>query len=406
MREGRIGGSGSPAPRAAVRQANLREHNLGLVLDLVVRAPRPPSRAEIAAATGLTRATVSVLVDRLIEGTLVTELDPLPALRAGRPAVPLVPTPGAVAGVGVEVNVDYLAVRVQDLTGAALSGRREVGDFRRSDPATVLRRLGELFADAVRNRPVAAVCVAVPGLVDRVGGCLRLAPNLGWRDVDVAGMLAEHPALRGARIRVDNEATLGARAEVERRRDGGSFVYVSGEVGIGGALVMDGVVHAGGHGWSGEIGHTVFHPDGPVCPCGSSGCLERYAGKDALFAAAGLEQDLPIEALLAGVAAGDGRAHRAVDVAAAALGTALANAVNLVDVDTVVLDGIYRPLAPLLIPGITAQLRRRVLSSAWREVTVQAARAGEPAALHGAAWSALSTVLDDPDGWLDAAARG
>lgn len=400
MREVRGGGSRSALPRAAVRQANLREHNLGLVLDLIVRAPRPPSRAEIATATGLTRATVSVLVDRLLAGHLVTELDPLPALRAGRPAVPLVPTAGAVAGVGLEVNVDYLAVRVQDLTGAPLAGRMQIGDFRRSDPAAVLHRLADLFADVVQGRAVAAVCVAVPGLVDRVDGRLRLAPNLGWRDVDVAGILTGHPALRNVRVRIDNEATLGARAEVEQRRDGGSFVYVSGEVGIGGALVLDGTVHTGRHGWSGEIGHTVVDPDGPPCACGSCGCLEQYAGKDALFAAAGLDQDLPTDALIERVDAGDRRARSALDTAAAALGTALANAINLIDVDTVVLGGIYRPLAPLLIPGIAAQLRRRVLSAPWRPVTVDPASAPEPAALHGASWAALSTVLDDPDGWL------
>lgn len=401
MRRVQVGGSGSPLPRSAVRQTNLREHNLGLVLDLVVRSSRPPSRAEIATATGLTRATVSVLVDQLIAGDLVTELDPLPALRAGRPAVPLVPTAGTVAGVGLEVNVDYLAVRVQDLTAAELAGRVEVGDFRRSDPAAVLHRLADLFADVVQDRPVAAVRVAVPGLVDRVDGRLRLAPNLGWRDVDVAAILAAHPALRSTRVHIDNEATLGARAEVEVRRDGGSFVYLSGEVGIGGALVLGGTVYTGGHGWSGEIGHTVFHPDGPECACGSNGCLEQYAGKDALFAAARLDQDLPVEVLVDRVTAGDARARAAVDTAAAALGTALANAVNLVDVDSVVLGGIYRPLAPLLRPGIDGQLRRRVLSSSWHEVAVEAAVSPQPAALHGASWAALSTVLDDPAGWMN-----
>lgn len=378
----------------------MREHNLGLVLDLVVRSPRPPSRAEIATATGLTRATVSVLVDRLVRGGLVSELDPLPALRAGRPAVPLVPTPRAVAGVGLEVNVDYLALRAQDLTGAALAERTDLGDFRRSDPTVVLHRLADLFADVVQGRPVAGVCIAVPGLVDRRQGRLRRAPNLGWLDVDVPGILAEHPALQGVPVQVDNEATLAGRAEVEARRDGSSFVYVSGEVGIGGSLVVDGAVFAGRHGWSGEIGHTVLDPDGPPCACGSSGCLEQYAGKDALFTAAGLDLALPVAALADRVEAGDDRARAAVDAGAAALGTALANAINLVDVDTVVLGGIYRPLAPWLTPGISAQLRRRVLSAPWSRLAVEPAVSAEPAALHGASWAALSAVLDDPSRWL------
>ena len=400
MREVRSGGTSGPSPRSAVRQADVREHNLGLVLDLIVRAPRPPSRADIAIATGLTRATVSVLVDRLLHGHLVSELEPLPALKAGRPAVPLVPTPSAVVGVGLEVNVDYLALRVQDLTGATLAEEVRPGDFRRSEPPAVLRRLADLFADIVQGRPVAGVCVAVPGLVDRRDGRLRRAPNLGWVDVDVPGILADNAALQAVPLQVDNEATLAGRAEVEARRDGSSFVYVSGEVGIGGSLVVDGAVFAGRHGWSGEIGHTVIDPDGPPCACGSSGCLEQYAGKDALFTAAGLDLSQSVPALCDRVQSGDERARAAIEGGAAALGTALANAINLVDVDTVVLGGIYRPLAPLLTPGITAQLRRRVLSAPWSRLAVEPARSPEPAAWHGASWAALSAVLDDPSRWL------
>src|SRR5689334_5010514 len=110
----------SPTPRgaSAIRQANLREHNLGLVLRIIVDATSPHSRADIAATTGLTRATVSSLVDALIEARLVTELPPVMSQRAGRPAVPLIPAAGTIAAVGMEVNVDYLGVRMVDLSGA------------------------------------------------------------------------------------------------------------------------------------------------------------------------------------------------------------------------------------------------------------------------------------------------
>ena len=99
-------------------------------------------------------------------------------------------------------------------------------------------------------------------------------------------------------IRLDNEATLGARAEADALRPDRtlSFLYLSGEVGIGGALVVDGAVFGGRHGWSGEIGHTVVDPAGPLCRCGSTGCLEQYAGKDALMRAAALDLDLPVDA--------------------------------------------------------------------------------------------------------------
>ena len=284
----------TPLGASAIRQANLREHNLGLVLRLIIDSPVPPSRADIAVATGLTRATVSSLADRLIMASLVTELPPVMSQRAGRPAVPLVPAAGTLAAVGMEINVDYLGVRVVDLSGAILAEHVESADFRGSDPvdrdAPAVRPV--LPRSPVRSTPTSgwpAAAWPIPGLVDRMIGPVRMAPNLGWREVDVVKEFHSHPATAEVQIRLDNEATLGARAEADALRPTGtlSFLYLSGEVGIGGALVVDGAVFGGRHGWSGEIGHTVVDPAGPLCRCGSTGCLEQYAGKDALMRSAG-----------------------------------------------------------------------------------------------------------------------
>jgi len=391
----------------AVRQANLREHNLGLVLGLIVNAPVPVSRADVAAATGLTRATVSALADRLIAGGLVGELPPAISLRAGRPAVPLVTAARTIASVGMEINVDYLGIRVMDLAGSILAERVEDGDFRASDPASALGRLCGMYADVVgpvqAEIPTVGACLAVPGLVDLATGPLRLAPNLRWRDVDLLALFRAHPATNAVRLRIGNEATLAARAEAEalRATNTRTFLYVSGEVGIGGALIVDGTLFAGAHGWGGEIGHTVIDPAGPRCACGSTGCLEQYAGKDALMRGAGLDLALPVTALMAAAGRGDTRAIGSLTDAGMALGTALANAVNLVDVQTVVLGGIYAPLAPFLVPVIDGQLGTRVLSAPWSKLLVRPAQARDYPALSGAASVALVGVIQDPSSWLD-----
>src|SRR5690349_359300 len=104
--------SGTP-----VRQSSVRAHNLALVLQTVANSADPKSRASVAAATGLTRATVSALVDDLIAGTLLTEVDPAPRTGAGRPAAGLRLAPDGPAGLGLEINVDYRAACVVDLTG-------------------------------------------------------------------------------------------------------------------------------------------------------------------------------------------------------------------------------------------------------------------------------------------------
>ncbi len=408
-------GPPAPGPRhAPARQGTLREHNLALVLRHVLDAsapagaagerPPPPSRADVASATGLTRGAVSALVDLLIGGRLVAELPPAVTARAGRPAVPLVPASGTVVGLGAEVNVDYVGVRALDLAGDVVAARTTVGDFRHSDPARVLALLaglvGEVRAALPGGARLAGMCLALPGLVDRVTGPLRLAPNLGWRDVDVVALLTARPEVAGLAIRLANEANLAARAEVRAGVAGQSFLYVSGEVGIGAAIVLDGEVFPGRHGWSGELGHTVVDQRGPRCTCGAQGCLEQYAGKDALLRAAGRDVEEPVDALLAAVAAGDERAARALRSAGEALGVALANFVNLVDVETVVLGGIYAPLAPWLTDAVVGQLRSRVLASAWEDARVGVASGGAHAAMTGAALVVLRAVADAPTPWL------
>jgi predicted NBD/HSP70 family sugar kinase len=390
-----------------VRQGSLREHNLALVLRHVVASRRTISRADIAATTGLTRATVSALVDELVAGRLLTEVAPTPRAGAGRPATGLALSTEGPAGLGLEVNVDYLAACVVDLTGAVRHRTVHRADQRPRRPARVLTDLARLAdaatADADRQGlTVAGGTLAVPGLVGD-GGVVLFAPNLGWRGVPAGESLA---ASRGLAVGVDNEANLAALGELHTGSER-SFIYVSGEIGIGAGVVLDGALLRGARGWSGEIGHVAVRPDGPECRCGARGCLEQYAGEEAILAAARLPggpsgQRAIVE--LAG-AAGAGRpsALTALDDAATALGVVLAGMVNLLDVDTVVLGGVYAPLAPWLLPGVEREIAGRVLTSRWSPVRVRASALGGDAAVVGAAGSVVRAILDRPARWLAAA---
>lgn len=394
----RLGGAAGRG--GAARQHSLRSHNLGLVLQHVVTAPAPLSRADIAGATGLTRATVSALVDRLLAARLIAELDPVAAQRAGRPAVPLVPARGTVAAVGMEINVDYLGLRAVDLAGHVLAERVERADFRGSEPTAVLGRLARHAQElvdglVVSGARVVGTALALPGLVDSVTGPLRIAPNLGWRDVDVHAILAGTEGVPLA-PRLANEANLAALAEARARPEAESFVYVSGEVGIGGAIVLGGEIFAGSHGWSGELGHVVLGGPEDADPAD----LEAYAGQDAILAHAGLPLSTTVDELLTLARTGHAAALAALGRAGRALGLVLAGVVDVVDVDTVVLGGIYADLADELRPHVVEQLRRRVISAPWADVDVQVARAGSFPALTGGATAVLEPVLADPAAWL------
>ncbi|MBW8486740.1 ROK family protein [Actinomadura parmotrematis] len=390
------------------RQSSLREANLALVVRTVLAAPAPPTRAGVAAATRMTRATASRLVDELIAGGVLDELDRPEASGRGRPARPL--SGGRrLAALGLEVNVTHLAGRAVSLGGHVLAERVEPGDFHDSDPAATLARLDALAAGLLARLPggtrVVGAGLALPGITDAASGTLLLAPNLGWSELRPADHLPL-AARQGPPLRIGNEADLAARAAAETApgRPGPlpDFLYLSGDSGLGGAAVLDGAVLGGRHGRAGEIGHVCVDPDGPPCRCGSTGCLERYAGLDALLAAAGLGPDRTVADLAAAVRAGDPAARRAVDRAAGALGVALAGAINILDIPTVLLGGHLAEIADLLIPPLRQRLDRRVLSARWTAPTVQA-HTGPPApAATGAALLRLAEVVDRPVHWLGA----
>lgn len=403
----------------AVRQGSLRELNLAVVLGRIAAAERPPSRADLAAETGLTRATVSAVVEDLITGRLVTEAEPAPRAGAGRPARGLVLAGDGPAGLGLEVNVDYLAACVVDLAGRVRHHTVHRADLRPLSPADALTRLVALAvrarADAAaQGLTLAGAALAVPGLVDDAG-TVRLAPNLGWRDVPVPALLAGHAPLTERvdgvpPLVVDNEANLAALGELHAGPAApASFLHITGEVGIGAGIVLDGALFRGTRGWSGEIGHIPVRPEGRPCRCGGRGCLERYAGQEAILAAAGLaEADLPADTAATRLAelaeAGSTAALDALREAGTALGVAVAAVVNLLDLDTVVLGGGYAPLAPWLRPPVLAEISRRVLTAAWSPVTVRPAALGADAAVVGAAGSVVRRIIAWPSGWLARAA--
>lgn len=383
-------------------QAGLRRRNLGLVM-AALAAGDNVTRATVAAEVGLTRATVSTLVDELLAAGLVEERGARRPGTVGRPGTALALAESGPAGLGAEVGVDRLAACVVDLKGA-VRVRKETPAANRGRPAEdVLAELSGLTAEvteAARGqdlRPVGTT-VAVPGLVGRDRGTVLRAPNLGWEDVPVAAILSG--GAPAGPVVVENEANLGALAELWLGGHPGlkDFVHVSAEIGIGAALVVEGRLFRGARGFAGELGHMPVRPDGPLCSCGATGCLETYAGEEALLRAAGLGPDATA-ALRAAARAGQTRALRALEDAGAALGIALSGTVNLLDPQAVVVGGPLADLAPWLLPGVRRELATRVTDRQWRPEDVVTSALGRDGVLRGAAYSAVRTVLDDPAPW-------
>ena len=289
--------------RTPVRPPDIRSHNLALVLRSVVQ--EPASRAEVAATTGLTKAAVSSLVDDLIERRLVAEDLPVVTGR-GRPPRQLRLHPHSPTAVGLELNVDYVAAVRTTLAGHEVAAHRIDLDIRALPLHDVVQLLTTAWRAVTRPRgKVLGTGLAVAGVVDSSGTVLRASNVPVMSGVNIVETLATTLGQPQQTLTVDNEANLAALAELHEPGAEQSFVYVTGEIGVGSGIVIASELFRGVGGMAGELGHVSIEREGRQCGCGGRGCVEQYAGQEALLAAS----DSPtVEALVTAVR--DGRPAR------------------------------------------------------------------------------------------------
>jgi predicted NBD/HSP70 family sugar kinase len=389
---------------------DIRRNNLEVVLRHLATVG-PDSRAAIAARAGLTRATVSRLVAELIDLGVVRETGRDGGGRAGRPSTRLELGDGVVA-IGTEVNVDYLSVLAIDLAG------REVLRERRAFDASVgadsciaalvdLCRWTRRRLVSRRGRPapvLAGVTVAVPGLVDVAAGVVAEAPNLHWRDVAVAEPLRRALRLGATPVHVGNDANLAAIAEYRSGARAGTsnLVYITGEVGIGGGIIVAGQPLLGTRGYGGEVGHMNVMPGGPLCGCGRRGCWEACIGLNALLQSARQRPrgDAPpehkIEPLVKRARAGDPRTLDVLAELGRWIGLGAANLANLFDPQVIILGGYFAHLGDWILPAAREALEAGTLAGAGETPELATSTLGFTAAAQGGAIHAIERVMSDP----------
>ena len=386
-----------------MQSAHLREHNLSTVLAALAAASTsaaPISRAGLAKRTRLTKPTVSKLVEELVRASLVEEGEPISA-GAGRPMVPLTPARGTLLAIGLEIAADHVACLGIDLAGEVLSHQIEYRKVTASSAEDAIdlaaELLGRVRAEA-GDLPVVEVVVAVPGRIAPDDGRVLSAPNLDWTEVPLVGRLLAHPELAGLSVRAQNDNRLSVLTEIDHR-PGESFIYLRGSTGIGGAVVLDGALMTGTHGWAGEFGHTVIEPGGATCRCGRQGCLEAYVSYHALRERAGLGDDVLIEDLVEALSLHSDRAE-VIGMIGRSLGLAIANALNVLDLTTVVLSGYLAPIADELEPVIRETVEQHALAVEAGPVLIERSDGHADPALRGAARAALQPVFNAPGAWI------
>lgn len=380
-------------------QTSLREANRARIVN-AVQQRGSITQVELAGVTGLSPATISNIVKEL---TTAGVLNTAPTSRSGRRAqeVTLARNLGLVAG--VHVGERSLRVALADVTLRVVAEQRlPLPHEHRADSG--LDRVALLIEEMVESLgaslgEVLAVGMGVPAPVDVRSGQVSAAGILrGWDGTVVPDVLGRR---LGIRVIVDNDANLGALAEVRLGAARGlrhvAYLRVSHGVGLG--LVLDGRVFHGRSGAAGEVGHLTVDPAGPPCRCGSRGCLEGYVGAQVI-----LDQlqpthgHLTLRDVVAQAREGDEDCRRAVADAGRRLGAAAATVCTLFDPEMVVVGGDLALAGEVLLDPLREVLDARTLPSALGPVAVEMSSLGAQAEVRGALVLALETY--DPGGSL------
>jgi predicted NBD/HSP70 family sugar kinase len=379
-----------PAPGS---QASLREANRERVLG-VVRQNGPLTQVEIAAASGLSAATVS---------NVVRELDRVGAvglsrsIRNGRRAVLVSLTSGGGLLAGIAFGERDVRVAIASESRKILAQQLmplqadHVADDGMERAAHLLADLAETVGAGVED--ISAIGFGLPAPVDSVSGQAGSDAVLpGWRGVNVAAAMAGY--LR-APVALDNTANLAALGELRggALRDVQDGCYIKFSYGVGAGIVLGGEVFRGSAGTAGEIGHLTIDENGPICRCGNRGCLDTFVGSRALLSSlAASHGPLRLRDVVTRALAGDLGCCRVIQDAGRRVGVAVAGLVNLFNPEVIVVGGRMAEAGKLIMEPMREALDRCAIPSAAATVELRPAELGDEADVLGAIWlaSALS----------------
>jgi predicted NBD/HSP70 family sugar kinase len=366
----------------------------------------------LGTATGLNRSTVASIVNELVKVGLVEEGAGASG-GVGRPSLMVRAVPDSVAVIGWDIRADSSTAIVEGLGGQIL--HRWSKNHRRgsTDPYEIAARVVAGSSEIAEELPDHVMWVgigcAMPGIIDPGGepprSTVHRAPTLGWVDTPFGVIVSEAMHERfGADVPVvlGNDANLGAMAEWTRGagRRSRVMVFVSGDVGIGGGVIVNGETLTGASGFAGEIGHIRFDPQGAACRCGARGCWETVIGLTSIVSSAGLDPlTAGIDDVLAAAQSGDDACQSALTNAARAVGQGLAPVVNMVNPDTIVLAGHLEVLLAHYRHTITEELRF-TLSRESTDIRLVGPSLGTDSIVVGAAELVFDRALERPQRWL------
>jgi predicted NBD/HSP70 family sugar kinase len=347
------------------RASTIRDINRQIVLNYV-RERGPISRAEIASETELQRSTISLIVDELKLGGLLEEV--YGESTGGRPPGLLSLRTADAVAIGVDLGTSRTILATSDLAGRVL----EQEDFE-TDPCAekTIAQIVKCARKLIRKSggTVEGIGVSLPGMVEPETGTALFVPHFKWSNLEISQELR---AATGLPVSADNDANAAALAELwfgrAEVRDVRDFIVVLIHEGVGTGIVFDGQIYRGKSGAAGEFGHMTIGRDAPVaCAAGRRECWEAFTSERAALArytqlAPGAERkgSIKFEELVdRALNKGEGVAVKALKETAHFLGVGIANLIQGLSPQAVIIAGLTARAWPLIAEDARIVVERR-----------------------------------------------
>lgn len=312
--------------------------------------------------------------------------------------------------VGVDLGGTFIKVGVVPFDGGTVLGMRSLPTEPQRGPKFVVDRVIDMIRAAMKDARHEAeipddgflgIGIGSPGPLDRESGTVLSTPNLGWRNFPLRDLIANGIGLTAV---LDNDANCAALGEYWQGagRDASNLIAVTLGTGIGGGIVLDGRVFHGASDVAGELGHMTIDSTGRKCNCGNYGCLEAYASGPAIAARAleGLEagaasvlpalvdhvlERITAETVYEAIVEGDLYAKEVMRETAKFLGTGIANLINVLNPDLIVISGGVTKAGEHLLDPLHSEVRRRAFREGFEHCRIVTSELGGMAGVVGAA---------------------
>jgi glucokinase-like ROK family protein len=374
------------------------------------------SRARLTEALNASRGKISTEVGRLIEAGLLVEegyADSEGGRRSSLLGIPY--SAGLIAA--IDIGATSIDVALTTLGNELLARRSEPADVR-GGPRPVIARSKALLAELMEERvasaqDVLAIGVGVPGPVEQASGRLTVPPIMpGWDQFPMReGFAGEY----AAPVFVDNDVNIMALGEhwggVAKGVD--DIIFVKVGTGIGSGIIVGGRLHRGAQGCAGDFGHICVDPEGPLCSCGNTGCLEAMAAAPAivletercaregespsLMAVLHEKGELSMKDVGEAARRGDYCALTVIRKSGRLIGQTLAAAVNVLNPSMIVIGGGVSRLGHALLAEIRSAVYQRSLPLATRNLPIVMSELNDVAGVVGASEMAAKGVLSFAD---------